>query len=212
MTEEVAKDTKLADVLEKLSGVISAKFTPAPAPVEEKTYTTAELNDAVLSGQLTQASADAIAQRQHDAHIAAVATNAVQNHAAAMSVSEEITKYKELVPNILVEGSTEHKRLATEYNRQISRGLPPTIATELVALEIVFGKAAALESAKNPKRNVEHHQDVGGGDEGDTKLKGPLAKIPAKHREYYQDQIRKGRYTGPDDPDLLDELKYIKAA
>ena len=210
---EKPQDAKLADVLDRLSSVISAKLSP-PAPVvqQEKVWSGAELNDAVLTGQMTQATADAIADRQRDAHTVAVAQNAVQAHNAIQSVADEITKFKALVPNIIVEGSPEHKRLAEEYRRQVGRGLPETIATELVALEIVFGKASALEAAKNPKRGAEHHQDVGGGSGDTPKDKGPLAKLPAHRREHYQRMIAKNVYSGENDPDLLAELKYIKAA
>lgn len=212
--EEKVTDNKLSEVLDRLSSVIGAKFAPVPPPPPppEKTYTAAELNDAVLTGQMAQSTADVIAERQRDAHIAAVAQNAVQTHNATQAVADEIGKFKNLVPNILVTGSPEHTRLAEEYQRQVAHGLPQTIATELVALEIVFGKASALGAAKNPRRNTEHHQDVGGGDDSPGKATGPLAKIPARFREHYENQIRKGLYTGPDDPELLAELKYIKAA
>lgn len=214
--EEVkpASDNKLSEVLDRLSSVISTKFAPAPvaAPPPERFYTRAELNDAVVTGTMAQATADEIHDRQEQRRIMNAAAAAVQNHSAEQTVSAEIGEYKRLVPDILVEGSAEHGRLKEEYQRQIARGLPQTIATELVALEIVFGKASALEAAKNPKRNNEHHQDVGGGDGTPGRVTGPLSKIPARNREYYQDQIRKGMYTGPDDPDLLAELKYIRAA
>lgn len=211
--DEKPQDAKLADVLDRLSSVISTKLSPPVQPVQqEKVWSGAELNDAVLTGQMTQATADAIADRQRDTHIATVAQNAVQAHNAVQTVADEITKFKALVPNIIVEGSPEHRRLAEEYRRQVGRGLPETIATELVALEIVFGKASALEAAKNPKRGAEHHQDVGGGDGGSSKEKGPLAKLPAFRRDYYQKMISKGRYSGENDPELLAVLKYIKAA
>ena len=207
-------DSKLSEVLDRLSSVISTKFAPVAvaAPVAEKFYTRAELNDAVLTGAMAQATADEIHDRQDQRRIHNAAAAAVQNHTAEQTVISEISQYKDLVPNILVEGSAEHGRLKEEYQRQIARGLPQTIATELVALEIVFGKASALGAAKKPKRSAEFHQDVGGSNEDPGKATGPLAKIPAKHRDHYQNMIRRGYYTGEDDPDLLAELKYIKAA
>lgn len=211
---ESTPDNQLAEVLAKLNNTISAKFAAPPAPPAppEKTWTRSELNDQVLTGALTQDTADAILDRQVERRIVSIAQNTVQTQTMTQTAQREIDRYKALIPNAAEEGTTERDLLVAEYRELVSLGQPETIATELAALKIAFGKLSAIEAARASRQTAEFHQDTGGGDSSPGKAKGPLAKIPARFREHYQDMIKKGQYSGEDDPDLLAELKYVNAA
>lgn len=206
-------DSKLAEVLARLNNTISAKLgQPQPVQQAQKTYTRTELNDAVLAGEMTQSAADAVMERQNERRIAAVAQDAVDVRMTAEKVKAEIKRYQELLPATLEDGTPEREKLKNEYLELVSLGQPDSIVTELAALRVAFGKLNVLEAAKKPRRTEEHHQDVGGAETAEGRSKGPLAKLPPRLRSHYEKMIQKGQYTGPDDPDLIEELKYSKAS
>ena len=216
-SEVKTTDKKFIDVLERLSEVIDNQGRPqaaplpaAPAPEKPNIYSRAELDNMVVEQKISQDQADEILERQNDYRIASVAEEIVDNRIKTRDVLGEIERYKKSIPNMMKEGSIEREKLVREYRTLVATGQPDSQSTELAAVKIAFGNIDAVEAAHKGTAPREFHQDVDTGEASKSGEKSPLAGLPARHRDYYRQQIDKGFYAGENDKELLEEIKYLK--
>lgn len=180
-----------------------------------RTYTRAELAEAVKAESITQAQADDIWDRQREAEITEKATKAataaVSGKAAAQRITADLSKYKRLAPEILQTGSEERLRIVNEFNQLVDDGMPRNLATELAAIRAVMGPLDRLEKARSAQRSVESEQQGGGSGKGmGGKGKTLADQLNPRAREYYEGGIKSGRYK--DWKAVEDELKYASPA
>lgn len=187
---------------------------PADKP---KVYSKPELKAAVDGGQITQEQADDIWDKQREAQIResakADALSAVNDRSTKERIDRDISRYKQLKPEIMERGSDVREKIAAEYQYLREAGSPESIATELVAIRAVLGPLEKLEKAADTRRAAESHQESGGGGEGGDKKGGNsggkklVDHLKGDAKEYYEKGIKSGRYPkGWDDVEA--ELKY----
>ncbi len=201
------------DALQRELHELKTKAT-APAPAKEPTR--AELLAAVKDNLITQEQADAVWERQIEARAtqaALAATKQTATQATLQSrIDQELTSYKELVPEAWTEGTTQRSKVESEYKHLVSLGHPQTTATEAAAMRAAFGDIAALKVAKAAKPgSKETHKEVGGSKPGEgegSKAGDPVKGLDARQREYYAEGIKRGRYKDWDA--VREELKFVR--
>ncbi len=175
--------------------------------------TRAELLEHVEKGDITQAQADAIWEKQviqKAGTAAAIATqNETQRAEAERKVTDRLLQYKELLPDVWVAGSDAQLAAQKEYREMVALGSPANMTTELAAIRVAFGSLETLRASKSSQSNSsESHVETGGGKPpGDSSNKdGPPKGLDARKVSYYQKQIDSGRYKGW--PEVNEELKF----
>jgi hypothetical protein len=170
---------------------------------EPQRHTKQQLREAVATGQLTQDQADDIWDAQREAEITEKVmgtvqqTNAVQQ--TATKVNADLSRYKALAPDLMVEGSETRTAVAERYDYLLSIGAPPGSATQLAAANAVLGPIDRLEQARKGRAVHQTHEETGGGGKGKDndggKGKSLLDQAPARYRQHYENLISKGVLT-----------------
>lgn len=202
--EAIAK----ADRLEReLAEVKAAKAVKPP--------TREELLALVDSGDLTRSQADDLWKKQIIDEVskktAADVTQAQSEQERARRVATELQGYKELVPDVWVDGSEERVKVGKEFDHLVSLGYSKTPETEAAALRAAYGSLDVLRASKTARTGpADTHAETGGGHKpaGDATKGGPPKGITAEQRDYYTRQIDAGRYTGWDA--VSEELKFAR--
>jgi len=200
------------DALQRELQELKAKTTTA-APAKEPTR--AELLAAVKENLISQEQADAVWEKQiadrATSQALAGAKQLTANETLSVRVNDQLTSYRELVPDAWVDGSDDRKKVEAEFKHLVSLGHPSTPATEAAAMRAAFGDIAALKLAKNAKPGAkDSHQEVGGGkpDGKHDDAKDPVKGLDARKRAYYEEGIKRGRYK--DWAAVREELKFAR--
>lgn len=189
-----ALETKLANLEGRVEG-LAARPAETKAPERPVEYSKADLARAVAAGTITQAESEHIWDTQRDNKVradaraqAAADTMAV---VAAQTIAGEIDKYKAALPDLKDRSSDAFKAVVAKFNRLVQLGSPSTTATELAALESVYGDPSKL---RRPQADLETHQDTGGGsDEPETTRRaGPLKDFTPREKAHYGRLIDQG--------------------
>lgn len=179
-----------------------ASLTAAPppnpnngAPPPEKIWTKAELRELIEKEQITEAQAEDVLERQREAKIRAAIREEVGLASANKSVSEQIDEFIALVPELTDKASKDAQRAKAQFENLVSRGMPKTRATELTALEMVYGTVDKLRAVKGARNEPESHMDAGGdGEPSGNDGRRSKIKYTADEKRYYGDLISKGIY------------------
>ena len=205
-----ARFDELVDQVRDLKGKLETT-TKAEAPKE---LTRAELSAAVEKGEFTQDQANNLWERQlvkrtEDA-ARETATHVVTTAETNRRIDAEMRRYKELIPAVMRDGTEERDKVADEYRYLVSTGHPENRTTELAALRMAYGSIEKLEKARSrSKPDVQSDEQTGAGSDtggGTEKIKG----LTSREREYYTDQISKGRYKDWDA--VKEELTHANTA
>ncbi len=190
--------------------------TDKPKPEEPtREFSRAELAASVEKGNLTQEQANDLWERQ----LVERATKAARETASqivtvketANRIDAEMRRYKELVPNVMREGTDERSKVAEEYSYLVSLGEPEDRRTELKALRSAFGSVEKLEKSRSrAKPDVQPDEQTGAGGDAGGGDKDGIKGLTARERDYYRDQISKGRYKDWDA--VKEELKHANTA
>ena len=184
-----------------LKGQLEAALNKTEAP---KTYTRAELNQAVVNKEISEEEAQAVFDKQQAQQITdtaqATAQRVVTENQQTEQVQAQIQKYKDFDDQLLVDGSDSLMRIQREVVAQmgLSNLEKPTLVTELQALRVVYGPEENLGRVDERERQT--HLDTQTGSDGklpDNKDGSPKG-LSQKERTYYQSGIDAGRYTGWD--------------
>lgn len=208
--EVIKEKNELKSALEKKEQELRQQLEQKNKTPERKTYSRAQLMQAVDSGHLTQVQADELWESQ----IIEKTRTQVMDEVAQVTehsrkndkVSEQIKKYKEAIPDLMDEGETR-KKVTTEFNYLVSIGAPDSVETELAALRAAFGPIDALERKRSGRTNRETDQEsAGSGNQkgGDKSLFGSL---PPRYKAYYENMLAKGFYKSKEDVEK--ELKRV---
>jgi len=183
---------------------------------DPKPPTRAELLAMVDRGDLTQAQADALWEKQLTERVKREAAAEV---GAALGVQDRtrrveavLAEYREVVGDAWVEGTKERAKVAAEFKHLVEvLGYPPTKETEAAALRAAFGDVAALRASKSAKAgSSETHAETGGSKpSGEGGSKDPVKALDARQRAYYQRGIDNGRYRDWDA--VREELKFARS-
>lgn len=185
--------SELKAQLARAQGQVEGMTAAKPAEQPKQTYTRAQLTAAVEGGQMSQDDADSLHEQQVIDRTTQQVTERVMGTVAA-SESEnralaDIDKYVAARPDIMVEGSTARSRLADEFSYLTGMGHPDNKQTQALALRTVYGPVGNLKPGTRAA-----HEETGGGGEEPTTGDGPPKDMSAGQRNYYQDQINKGRF------------------
>jgi hypothetical protein len=210
-----AKSAAQIQALERQVKELAAdKAKPAP----DKVVTKEELRSLVQSGDLTQAQMDDLWEKQIIKAATAAATKQVSETVAAGSINakinEKMAEYKTLVPDGWKPGSADYGKIETAYNELVADGSPPTIATELAALRMVYGSIESLRIAKTARKgSADSHVETNGSGRADDDSSGDEKGMPkglsAAQKKHYQKGIDQGRYPGGW-ADVKAELKFAR--
>jgi len=168
----------------------------------KKVYSTTELDDMVDAGTITRARADEVREAQMVERVAeqvgSRVTTQIKQDQLVSTVTGEFDSFIKAIPKIAVAGTPERQRVADEYARLVGLGQPESKATEVIAMEMAFGKLSRVQSASGKQADRQTHQETGGGgssrsDSDDADPKGsPPSELSAGRKAYYADQIAKG--------------------
>ena len=175
----------------------------ARAPDKPERYTKQQLREMVATGQMTQDQADDTWDAQREAEITEKVMGAVKSTsvetATLTRVNSDLARYKELAPDILVEGSETRQAVAERYQYLLSIGAPRGAATELAAANAVLGPVEALERKAKGRTVTQSHEESGGGGKGNDGGKGGkkslLDQAPERYKSHYENMIAKGLTT-----------------
>lgn len=206
------------------------KQTPAtPATPGERILTWDELEKGIESGQLTRAQAneyrDGVIEKRVTERLEKKLLATTSDQTRSQSLSSELTRYKQAVPNIVQLGTPERDKLESEFAWQLSTyGVtdPRTLTAlqrtslELAATRAVFGPVESLERKPTVTPKRETHQETS----GDTgRPTGPqhdsLDDLTSEEKMFYTKLIKQGKYAGWDavrkDVDWYNEHKATEA-
>jgi hypothetical protein len=183
-------------------------------------YSTAQLQEAVDAGKITQAAALEIIRLQERQDIEAQLEKKLQakleQSNASNRVQSKIDEYADRMPGLRRQGSEEWTKAAEAYRELIQDGHDEGLKTELAALRIAFpdgGKAkeAPKETTAQRQRSVESAGTSSGRTSSKKESGGKWPSFLEQHRiDYYEQAIQKGRYSGRADPMLKKELDILE--
>lgn len=204
--EAIAEAAKLRQELEAMK----------TRATEKKPPTRDELLDLVRSGDLTQGQADALWEKQLTEKITGKVVAEVGTAAGAQErarkVDAELKAYQEVVPEVWVNGSEEHTKVAKEFNYLVTQlGYPKTKETEAAALRVAFGAVDVLRASKTARTGpADTHAETGGGTKPAAgEADGAPKSLNAEQRDYYEKGIKAGRYK--DWAAVKEELKFANS-
>jgi hypothetical protein len=187
---------------------------------QPRDFTPDQLSQAVERGEITQETADAQVDLQSRRSLKREVLEEVRAETAsdndARVASAGIKKYKEAFPDLDVRRSdmrtsvlVEVERLGEEYG--MDKDAPKT---ELLAMERVCPNPD-ISIRERTAESTQHEQGVGGdansGAGGRSESESAGWTTLSKDRQtYYDHLITQGIFKGRDDPQLLDEMKYIR--
>jgi hypothetical protein len=176
-----------------------------PKPAEPpKTYTRAELEAAVGREEITKVQAQDIWDAQQERITRQLIAEGVQSAVSAttktQTTKQRVEAYKDLIPGLMEDGSSDRERVRKRVNQLLERGHPKNHETELLALELTYGEIEGLRATKGARSEVETHEETGGGgslrrSRGGEETPAGL-KLSAGQRTYYEDLMAKGHYPG----------------
>lgn len=177
---------------------------------EKKSYTRAQLVQAVDSGYLTQTQADEIWEHQivekTRTQVMSEVTQYTEQTKKSDQVSEQLKRYKSAIPDLMDEGDNR-KKVAAEFEYLVSIGQPNSVQTELAAVRAVFGSIEAVEKKNSARTHREPDQESGGQGNKNNNDKSLFGNLPSRYKEYYEKMLAKGLYKSKDD--IEKELKRI---
>lgn len=197
-----------------------------PQDTGPKRYDKAELKAAVAAERITQDQMEDLWEGQIRADAVAAATkaanNAVTQHATKESVDSEISKYTQLAPEVMEDGSEVRNAVHKEFQALVRAGMSgkagaaETLVTQLAALKAVLGPLEKLEKSRNAQRSTDTHQESGGGGgehRGGNKPKGDgvltYDSLTSREKAHYDKLIGQGVYK--DKAAVNAELKFANS-
>ena len=205
----------LAEKIAFLEGRNSAA-PPVQPPAPPKVYTRTELATAVAERRMTEDQATDILERQRADETRRIVQETVSGAFTDLRrgnvVEQGLNEYQRLKPDAWKAGTKDRERVEAQYKYLVSIGQPATAATELVALQTVYGPVDALRSAASGRDDFESMEDIGGGGSGGGRRDGGggggKPKLTPRERAHYERLIDRGVYADWDA--VHAELKFAR--
>lgn len=168
----------------------------------EKEYSWAELREFIDKGQLTLDQAveyrEQLIVKKTKAENARMLESHLKLNTREATISDTLSKYRSLKPELVTPGTPERKKLEAEYQYHVEvLGFPATHATELAAVRAAFGDLSTLETqAKLKAKPVEREgmMETTTNQRPAPKQKDPVDGLTAAQKEHYTRMIKAGRY------------------
>jgi hypothetical protein len=181
--------------LQRQVNELKAAQAKADAPKEA---TLAELNRLVATGDITQAQADAVWEKQQKAQTERVVAAKVAEHMTAAQHSQwiesQLQGYRQLVGAAWEAGTPERAKVEAEFQYLTGLGQPSSKATEVAALRAAFGDVESLRTSRTARPgSSETHSETGGGKPAGGGPSGGL-KLDERQRQHYTRLIDQGLY------------------
>lgn len=119
------------------------------------------------------------------------------------TISGELNRYTQAMPEILQNGTPERQKVVREYNYLVKTlKYPETKATELAATRAALGDVETVERTVQAKRSapkesfMETHSST---QKPQPKGNDPIAQLTEREKKHYEKMIDRGRYSGWDE-------------
>ncbi|MFZ2652450.1 MAG: hypothetical protein WA210_20305 [Burkholderiaceae bacterium] len=210
--------TALNEGFDKLATRLAALVPAAPVVKADppaappKTYSRAELRQAVEDSKISQDQADEIWDRQTEARITQTVSERVRGETLTQTVEQKRDAYFSRHAELNDPTSAAFKRVDAIFTDLMKNGSPKTVATELAALKIAFPDGGDLGPGETVRGTS---PEIGGGgspprgrnvQEKDT---DPPADLNARQRQHYERLVGPGNLY-PDWKAVREELKHAK--
>lgn len=188
---------------------LRGRLEATPAATAQKEYTSAELTQAVLNQEISQADADTIRDTQLEnrivAKVAETVATTTATQARATTVQADMARYSEAYPDIKIAGTELRNKVEEEFAYLTGTlGHPADASTEVIAVRAVVGPTSRIGKIKKaePLREVDEQGGSGGDNppnDGNKKV-----KLTADEKAFYAPQVGKGKmYSSWDDVHVM---------
>lgn len=208
----VSAERQLAETREQLARINGelAAFKETAKPAEtRKEPTIAEVVEAMEKGTVSAAAGAAYIAKKtaEEAFQQREAREAAQK--PIQTAAAQIEEYKVLLPGLADQTHQRFGEVRNEYQRLVAQlGLPQNTATELLAVEHVFGRIDQLKAKRNmdktDRESARFHAETGGGGTASQNGKSDWQKAS-------KDQIAMWDKLGTSEKDRKIEWEFIKA-
>lgn len=199
----------------RLEGELEAmKRVPATPPSPPR-YTEAQLQQMIDDGKATVGQVLAYQKETLTKELTQQVDARVSERLAAStktsSLQQEITKYKQTVPEVTQEGTPERQAVEREYSYLVNLGYDANDPrTELMAVRAALGSVETIQERRKaktiPSTGRETMQDTQASGNPKAGEKDVLKTMTAPQRQHYQKMLDRGVYKGWDE--VRDELKF----
>ena len=160
-------------------------------------FTRQQLSAAVESGEITQAEADSVIERQIEERITDRMRTSARENAGVDAQQRELSAYSQAVPELMLDDSPVFKQVAQQLAYlQASLGYPENTATRLAAVQAVLGPLHSLRSSVAVVTAPDTHAEGGSGAGADGAERKPDRRtdLTAEQKADYGEMIRQGIY------------------
>lgn len=225
LNQEISKRQDADSRADRLRGQIegmskpSTSGEPARSSADEpKVHTRSELRELVEAGRMNEDQMEDILDRQRDDRTARLVQNTVKNtvdtNTSQQTTVSQITEYRKLRPDVMVEGSEDRQKVQDEYDFLVQSGDDAeSLSTQLKALRSAFGPVDGLRALKVVPKKETHMEISGGSGSGGNQggkskedTSRPPADLSPDEIAYYEGAIRTGIYSGW--AAVHDEMKF----
>lgn len=199
----------------RLEGELEAMKRQPAAPPPTPRYTEAQLQQMIDEGKATVGQVlayqkETLAQ-ELERKFEAKFTEKLASTTRTSSLQQEITKYKQTVPEVTQEGTPERVAVEREYAYLVNLGYDANDPrTELMAVRAALGSVETIQERRKaksiPSTGRETMQDTHTSGNPKAGEKDILKTMTSAQRQHYQKMLDKGVYKGWDE--VRDELKF----
>ena len=184
---------KLTRELEEERQRGSAEKSASPS----RQFTRQQLSTAVESGEITQADADTVIERQMEERIMTRTAVTARENAGVEAQTQEMASYQQAVPELILDDSPVFKQVAHQLAYlQGVLGYPENTATRLAAVQAVLGPLHSLRSSVAVTTAPDTRGEGGSGTgAGDSERKPDRrGELTPEQTTDYGELIRQGVY------------------
>ncbi len=186
----------------KLEGRLDEQSRQSVAVAPPKVFTRSELQEQVDTGRISEEQRDDVLDRQRTTQVKDELRQEMREERREERVRTRVAAYTAKIPGLRVDGNENRTRVATKYQEFVEQGLPEGAATELAALDAIFGSPDIPADRTRERREV--REETGGGappaGESGANWKQGLGARQAKH---FERMLETGHYRGTDDPTFV---------
>ena len=181
------------DLKNRIRELESAKTAP-------KVYSSEELENAVLDGNMSREQVDAIKERQIKDSVIAEVKDVLTASSRAEKQNTQLRDYETALPDLAHEGSDLYNSVVAEYRYLVHElGQDDNDGTMVAAIRSVAGPLSAIRAASKLAKKVEPHKETGGGSGGGSgKEDTRWDQLTPRQKDYYDQRIKDGLYADRD--------------
>lgn len=202
----------------RLEGELEALKRQPAAPVQPR-YTATQLQQMIDDGKATVGQVLAYQEetltKELDGRLERKLAEKLASSNKVSTLQQEITKYKQTVPEVTQEGTKERLAVEREYSYLVNLGYDANDPrTELMAVRAALGSVETIQERRSakaiPAQGRDTMQDIqasGGGKPGEKDI---LKTMTSAQKQHYQRMIDRNVYTGWEE--VREELKFAASS